>query len=149
VTDCIDELLALADEHGALQSQVVGKLFRGWAKTFTGDTARGVAELRASIAEIRTAQVAGLVGLLCLAAEGCAQVDDRASALRFLDEAWDLSLDTGEHLNAAEIPRLKGRLTLLDADADPEEAESNFVSAVDIARQQGAKSLNCGLSWIS
>src|SRR5215471_9171503 len=72
----------------------------------------------------------------------CGQVDKAFAALA---EAMTLVENTGERIYEAELYRLKGELTLKGPEASPhssikEEAESYFRQAIEVARQQSAKS---------
>jgi predicted ATPase len=60
--------------------------------------------------------------------------------LTLLTEACAVMDDTGQRFYAAEIYRLKGELQLGHATHDEQQAEACFCQAVEIARQQQAKS---------
>ena len=58
-----------------------------------------------------------------------------------LAEALTLVETTGERYYESELQRLNGELLLLQSPGDTAEAEACFQSALEIARQQRAKSL--------
>src|SRR4029434_7018230 len=74
---------------------------------------------------------------LALLAEAYGQADE---GLRVLAEALTAVHTTGERHHEAELYRLQGELRLKQDVPDEQEAESYFRQAVDVARQQQAKS---------
>ena len=79
-----------------------------------------------------------------LALLGVEQTHVTNDRLRTVHEALEVVGQTEERCYTAELYRLKGELTLQSADQSPEsrveEAENCFHKAIDIARQQEAKS---------
>src|SRR5262245_33927058 len=78
------------------------------------------------------------LGMLAEAHDSLGQAE---AGLRLLAEALRVADTTGEHFYKAELCRLKGDLLLAQSSAQGEEAEGCFRQAIDIARQQKAKSL--------
>jgi predicted ATPase len=83
---------------------------------------------------------------LALLAEGCKQRGQVEEGLAVMAEALATVDNTGERTHEAELYRLKGELTLQSkapsAKCEVEkEAEEYFHKAIEIARQQQAKSL--------
>jgi predicted ATPase len=83
---------------------------------------------------------------LALLAEACGKARQAEEGLTVLAEALAAVNKTGERYYEAELHRLKGELTLQAKDQSlrsqvEEEAEACFHKAIDIARQQQAKSL--------
>jgi predicted ATPase len=67
---------------------------------------------------------------------------DPAEAQRSVDQALDAVKATGERLSEPELHRLRGHCVLRQGSSlNPMEAENAFVRAIDLARLQGAKSL--------
>ena len=60
--------------------------------------------------------------------------------LSAVDEALTIIANTGERLCEAELHRLRGELLLARSPDDPTAAESCFHEAIEIARQQSARS---------
>jgi predicted ATPase len=77
---------------------------------------------------------------LTLLAEVSAQAGQREAGLTLLAEALAAVDDTGERRWEAELHRLKGELLLARSAEHDTEAETCFRQALDIARQQQAKS---------
>src|SRR5262245_4793013 len=78
---------------------------------------------------------------LALLAEAYGKAGQGAEGLRVLAEALTMVNSTGERNYEAELYRLKGELLLQQATEGDSEAETCFRQALDIARQQQAKSL--------
>ena len=66
------------------------------------------------------------------------QVDEALDALKVV---WETMERTGEHWWKAEVHRLKGDLLLHQSTSDVAQAENCFRQALDVARNQQAKSL--------
>ena len=153
--------IALATEQGFAVLLAGGTIFRGVtlaAQSSTLDTGRGRGQAEEGIAQIQQgleawratgAKVFRPYGLALLA-EASAQVGQIETGLTLLAEALAAANDTGERRWDAELPRLKGELLLQSGVRGPEsgvstphfaEVEACFRRALDIARQQQAKSL--------
>jgi predicted ATPase len=76
-----------------------------------------------------------------LLADVCGHWDHTAEGLQALAEASTLIEQHEERWWEAEVCRLRGVLLLRQAVPQPEEAETCFQRALDIARRQEAKSL--------
>src|SRR5262249_50272650 len=76
-----------------------------------------------------------------LLVEAYGKAGQAEEGLRVLAEALTAVHKTGERQHEAELYRLKGELLLKQDVPDEQEAESCFRQAIDIARQQQAKSL--------
>ena len=81
----------------------------------------------------RTVYLSGL-------AEAHLMVGHTAEGLTALDEAIDFATDTGDRFWEAELHRMRGVL-LLAHGAGESEAEEHFLKALEVARNQTAKSL--------
>ena len=93
-----------------------------------------LAEFRANGAEIRFAQWLTLIA----AALGKAGKPDEG--LREIDEALAAMERTGERFYEAEVYREKGELLLSQDSANTKSAERSFQTAIEISREQLAKS---------
>src|SRR5262245_57446912 len=82
---------------------------------------------------------------LMLLAEVHGEMGQAAEGLKVLEEALDVMDKSGERFYEAELYRLKGTLTLQSKVPGPkpkvDEAEECFLTAIEIARKQQAKSL--------
>jgi predicted ATPase len=120
----------------------VGTILRGGVLVEQGRGEEGVADIRQGLAVYR-ATGAELVQpyWLALLAEGYAELGRLEDVLSTLTEALTAAHNTGECWWEAELYRLKGELLLQQAAGSGDEAETCFHQALDIARQQQAKSL--------
>jgi predicted ATPase len=86
---------------------------------------------------------------LGLLAEACVRAGQVDEGLRALDEAWEAMQETEERVYEAELYRLKGELLLQQSAGQQKEAEASFQHALDVARRQGARSLElrAAMSW--
>jgi len=114
---------------------------QGWALIQNGQ--RGeviIAQMRQAMEAWRaTGAEAGRTYYLCLLAETCAIFEQVEEGLDLLDEGLTIAHSGGERWAMAELYRLKGELLLAQGAAEIE-VEACFLQALDIARQQSAKS---------
>ena len=90
---------------------------------------------------------------LALLAEAYGGVGEIEKATRALDEGIELSIVNGEAWWQSDLYRLKGELIQGAGSQGLAEAESHILRAIEIAQQQGARSLElravmaCGKLW--
>src|SRR5262245_22621378 len=127
---------------------------QGWALARQGEQTEGLARIHQGLALYRS-MGGGLVQsyFLALLAETYGEMGQIEEGLTVLAEALAAGHRIGEHFWEAELYRLKGQLTLqkfqvssskFQASSNPQagaEAEGCFHQAIEIARQQQAKSL--------
>jgi predicted ATPase len=120
----------------------MGTILQGWALSEQGLGKKGISQMRQGIAAHR-ATGAELVQpyFLALSAEGYGKVGQIEEGLTVLAEALDLVNKNGERFYEAELHRLKGELLLALSPENHKDVEACFRQAIDIARRQGAKSL--------
>jgi predicted ATPase len=137
----VDELVALADEKGALFWRAFGMLSRGYLLALTGEASHAVQTLSSAISDVRSAgstvYAPFSLSLLAVAHADLGQFDD---ALRCVDEAIPLIETTNERWCEAEVNRIAGEIALVSPEHDAAKAEAYFERALTIARQQQAKS---------
>jgi class 3 adenylate cyclase/predicted ATPase len=133
--------MTLITEQGFTQYWARGTVLHGWALAMQGQGEAGIAAIRQGLAaDLATGstqyQPYGL-GLLAEAYEAGGHPD---AGLAALAEAL-AGLDTTElRYYAAELYRLKGALLLQQAVPDAAQAAACFQQALDVARQQQARS---------
>jgi class 3 adenylate cyclase/predicted ATPase len=161
-----EEAVALCAEHGFAFYLAMATVLRGWALTAQGQGTRGVSHMRQGLTAWQaTGAELFRPHLLALLAEAHGEIGQPNEGLNVLDEAMDAAHKSGKRFYEAELYRLKGELTLqklsgascqvsisnpqsltpstqhptpsTHAEAD---AEACFLQAIDIARQQSAKS---------
>jgi predicted ATPase len=124
--------IALCAEHGSTADVLaIATILHGWAMAAQGRHEEGIAQLQEGLAAYRKvgAELGRpyFVGLLAEACLATGRLDDGLSALT--------------PTRGAEMHRLKGELLLRQDDSGISEAPSCFQRAIEIAREQGAKSL--------
>jgi predicted ATPase len=134
----VNQLVAVATEHGFPHWRAQGTIYRGWVRIKNGDVTEGMSLLRsgstaysASGAELL---VPHYIALLAAACEIAAQVEE---GVALLDDALQVVERTGERWFAAELCRQKGELLLRQGHADA--AEELYHKALSIAEEQEAK----------
>jgi class 3 adenylate cyclase/predicted ATPase len=135
----VDELIALADEKGAVLWKAWGTMNQGCVSGLTGkalvDTiTSGIAAWRSTGA---TVHVPLHLSNLAKAYAELGQFDD---ARRCIGEAMTAIETTKETLFEADIHRTAGEIALLSPEPDAAKAEACFERALAVARAQQAKS---------
>jgi len=131
--------IALANQQGFLFHTHFSTLFRGRAVMEEGRADQGIIEMRRGISGL-DALGAARPWLICYLAEGCLKVAQAQEGLRVLARAASRTEETGEQWAWADLHRLRGELLLADNPSEASEAESCFRTAIEVARQQNAKS---------
>lgn len=150
-------LTTLTQEHGIPQFLAMGAIVHSWALAEQGHE-EGIPHLQRGIASLQaTRQELGRPYFLALLAEAYGNRGQVEEGMKVLTEALDITHTTGECMHQAELYRLKGQLTLqqqLKAErqkskvpnpqrraSSTQDVETCFQKAIEIARQQQAKSL--------
>jgi len=126
------DLIELSTRHNFAFWLSGGAIFRGWARSASGDTAKGLAWIEEGIAGwMATGGVLNMPYFLALKAEALQLGDRTPEALveRFEDRHW-----------CAELHRLRG-VFLAAMGADEAQIEVSFSEAIRIAREQKSVSL--------
>jgi predicted ATPase len=133
--------MTLATEQGFVQRVAWGTVLHGWALAMQGQGEAGLAEIRQGLAaELATGATLNQPYFLGLLAEAYGAGGHPDAGLTILAEALAV-LDTTEVCDYdAELSRLRGALLLQQAVPDAVQAEACFHQALDVARQQQAKS---------
>jgi class 3 adenylate cyclase/DNA-binding winged helix-turn-helix (wHTH) protein/tetratricopeptide (TPR) repeat protein len=140
-TQChVDELLALSMEHGFPQYSALATIYCGSLSILRGEAQegfmqykRGLAEIRASGADLHTQSV------LIMLASAHAMLGQTGEGLSCLDEAEQLLAATDARHTEAWLYTARGEL--LNAAGDASAAERSYHQAVKIAQRQSAKLL--------
>jgi len=154
-----EALITLSTEQGIPFWGAIGTIQCGWARAEQGQIEEGITQIRQGlIAYQATGAELWRPHFLALLAEAYGKAGQAEEGLSALAEALALVDKTGERLCEAELYRLRGGLTLArsavrspapEVTNSPEsrvqspesEAEECFVTAIEISRQQQAKSL--------
>jgi tetratricopeptide (TPR) repeat protein len=136
-----EQALAVSEEHSMHALTLWCLLPRGWALAQQGDVPAGLADIREAM-ERRRKMGMGAVWpwFLALAAEAYGALGQIDEGLAALEEAQQWVQRNDERLYAAEVYRIRGELLLSRSDPDRALAEQCFQQALDVARDQQAKS---------
>jgi predicted ATPase len=119
----------------------VGAMLRGWALAQQGQAQEGIAQIQQGLTAWRAiGSELARPYFLTLLAEAHQIQGEAAAGLTVLTEALTLVDITGERVWEPELYRLKGELLLQCASDNHTEAETCFHHALEIARNQQAKS---------
>jgi predicted ATPase len=157
--DRVEASMALAQHQGFPLWVAMGPNLHGWALVQMGRADEGLSQIRQGIGALDAIGVRNARTAFCaLLAEAYGQSGQPEEGLGAIAEALAAIEQTGERLYEAELHRLKGELTLAArcrsnpnaaaetppasrvARATAQEAEGCFRAAIEIARQQQAKS---------
>jgi class 3 adenylate cyclase/predicted ATPase len=134
-----DELFALSDEKGALWWKGLGRIAQGCALSLTGRASDAVQMMTSGLAETRstgaTLNLPNHLSYLALAHAELGQIDD---ARRCVGEAMTTMETNKEKWFETEVNRVAGEVVLKSLDTV--KAEAYFHRALEVARQQQAKS---------
>jgi class 3 adenylate cyclase/predicted ATPase len=133
---------AIARAEGFPNVLLWAQIVRGWAVAQLGKTDEGVDQIREAIGGLSAGP--GKIWrtyFLAQLAEACGRADRISEGLAVIAEALEFIQQSGERWWEAEILRLQGELLLKQNDSNAAEAQSCFEQAIQVARKQGAKSL--------
>jgi class 3 adenylate cyclase/predicted ATPase len=130
----IEAVIGLSREEGFELWSAGAAIVHGWALAESGDTEGGITEIRGGLDEWEaTGMRLYTPYYLALLSAAYERAGRRGEALAAIEEAAARSEATGEGWWRAEILRLRGVLRGGD--------QASFREAIDLARRQGAKSL--------
>ncbi len=136
-----DELVALADEKGAVQWKGSGMALQGCALALTGKALDAVHRINSGIIAWRsTGATLWNPWFLTNLAKAYAELDQFDDAWRCIDEAMNAVDTTKERWWEAEVRRTAGEIALMSSAPGAAKAQSHFERALEIARAQLARS---------
>ena len=139
--EAAQELMTFCAEKGFSQWVDMGTILHGWGLAVQGQGDAGIAQMRQGLLSSQNAGTKlGQAPVLAQLAEAYWRTRQTAAGLQALTEALAVMDTTNEHWWAAETYRLKGELLLQQGVRDTAEVETCFQHAIDIARQQHARS---------
>jgi predicted ATPase len=134
--------MMIADEHQITQYATLSRVLHGWSLVHLGQREGGLGELEANITHSRRTGVAFMRSwMLAAFADSYAEAGDAVRAELIIDEALKHVERTGERLWEADLYRLRGELILVSSTDDSDQAQMSLLHALEVARKQGAKSL--------
>jgi len=135
----IEEALRICDEQDLAYYRVYSQALQGWILANTGDET-GITLLEQGANRLRkTGDRLNLLLLLRLFADASLKTGLVTQALNLIDEALDLSHETQIIYDKPELIRLKGEILLSMSLDDSQNAEEQFLRAVDSAVQLKSK----------
>jgi class 3 adenylate cyclase/predicted ATPase len=136
-----EEVVALAEEKGALLWKGSGVIDQGYVSALTGKASDAVQMITAGIGLWRATGATAWMPLYRLhLAKAYSELDQFDEAWRNIRDAMSAIEDTKERWWEAEVNRTAGEITLLSPERDAAKAEEYFERALAVARQQQAKS---------
>ena len=117
-----------------------GKVFSGWARTASGDTAEGISWINEGIQDFRTIGAIQIPSWLLLKADALHLAGRTAEALEAIEEAHAHIQAYGERWPLSELYRLRALLLAATSENDAE-IEAAFHAAISTAKQQKSLSL--------
>jgi predicted ATPase len=134
-------LIELSTRHNFVFWLALGVIYRGWARSASGDTTEGIPLIEQGIRDYRaTGAVLALPYHLSHKAEALHLADRTSEALETVKEAEALAERSEERWWCAELHRLRGVFQAA-VGADENQIEASFCEAVRIAREQRSISL--------
>jgi predicted ATPase len=135
-------LMDLCREQGFALLEAGGRVLHGWSLTGLGHTAEGIGQMRQGLEEWRgTGALSHRPFHQALLAEALMTGGEVREALALLDDALSLSAATGERFWEAEMHRLCGEVVAACGGVAGPLADESFRRASEVARAQGAWSL--------
>jgi predicted ATPase len=136
-----DELVALADEKGALFWKALGMSVQGCILALTGNASDAVQLITSGITALRsTGSTLWMPLHLSYLARAYAELGQFDNALRCTGEGITAAETAKERWHEADIHRIAGEITLLSQRPSAANAEAYFERALSVARAQQAKS---------
>ena len=137
----VAELIAVAEEKGALFWKAFGMLHQGGLFALTGKATEAVQMITSGLAALRsTGALVWVPWYLSYLAKAYAELGQFDDAWRCIGEAMTAVETTKEGLWEAEVHRMAGEIALLSSQPDAAKAQDYFERALAVARQQQAKS---------
>jgi predicted ATPase len=134
-------LITLATEYEASQWLAAGTIIDGSVHAELDEGEAAIARIRRGLAAYEsTGAQLFLPYFLSLLARACLKRGQPAEGLRAIGEALERVRTTGERVWEPELVRLEGELRLAASPADVADAGECFRRAMEIARQQAARS---------
>jgi predicted ATPase len=137
----LDELVAVANEKGALFWKALGTMNRSCVLALSGNASDAIQMFTSGIAAYRSTGATVWVPLyLPHLARAHAQLGQFEEAWRCIGQAMTAAETTKETWYEADIQRTAGEIALKSHAPDAAKAEAHFERAIAIAREQKAKS---------
>ena len=133
--------ITLGTEQGLPRWVEQGTILRGWSLVEQGNWEEGIVQIRQAVS-VRRGSVRMLTHPAALLAEAYLKAGQFEEGLNVVTEALAIAQKTGVRFYEAELHRIKGELLLRQAVSDKGEAQVCFQQAIEVSRNQSAKSLD-------
>jgi tetratricopeptide (TPR) repeat protein len=135
------DLIELSTRHNFQYWLAIGSIFRGWARSVSGDTAEGILWIEQGIRDFRTTgTVLAITLFMARKAEALHLAGRNSEALEAISEAEGLIERFEQRFWRAELYRLRG-VFLANFGADEAQIEASFREAISTAKKQKSFSL--------
>jgi adenylate cyclase len=135
------DLIELSTRYNFVYWGALGAIYRGWARSASGDTAKGIPWVEHGIRDYRAiGAVLSMPYLLALKAEALYLADRTSEALEAISEAEALVERFEERRWCAELHRLRG-VFLATIGTDEDQIEASLRAAKRIAKEQKSVTL--------
>jgi predicted ATPase len=135
------DLIELSTRHSFVHWRARGAIYRGWARSASGEVTEGISWIEDGIRDYRaTGTILLLPFFLALKAEALHLVNRTSEALETIREAEVLARRSAERWWCADLLRLRG-VFLANLGAEETQIEASFCEASRIARDQNSISL--------
>jgi predicted ATPase len=136
-----EALLVVSQEHDLAAFVGGGHLLAGWVRAEQGKEVEGVTQMRQGLQLLADKQALSLPCWMSLLIDTYWRTGQGAEGLALVEEALGLVNRTEERYYEAELHRLQGELLLQRSPHEPSAGEVAFAKALEVAREQEAKSL--------
>jgi predicted ATPase len=138
----LEEVIALADAKGAPFVKALAMLDQSWILNLTGKASEAIQMFSSWIGAYRATGATIYMPLhLSHLARAKAELGQLDEAWRYMGEAMVAIETTKESWFESEVNRIAGEITLISSESNTAKAQTYFMRALQIARQQQAKSL--------
>ncbi|MEM7032669.1 MAG: AAA family ATPase [Chloroflexota bacterium] len=141
--DQAKEAIGLANRHGFVQWLAFGNFMKGWVLTIEGDRGTGMGLIHQALNEWQAAGTETIKPYFSvLLAEAYLHIGRTQAGLEVIAKTLSIVEETKQHYWDAELYRLQGELTLLEASTvSAKKSEEHYLRAAEIAKHQQATSL--------
>jgi tetratricopeptide (TPR) repeat protein len=130
------DLIELSTRHNFVYWLAIGAIWRGWARSASGDVAEGIPWIERGIRDCRaTGSVLSLPNFLALKAEALHLANRTFKALETINEAQAMAERFEQRVFCADLHRLRG-VFLATVGADETDVEASFREAISTSREQ-------------
>jgi tetratricopeptide (TPR) repeat protein len=135
------DLIELSTRHNFVYWLALGAIWRGWARSASGNTTEGIPWIEQGIRDYRaTGSMLGVPSHLSRKAEALYLADRTSEALEAINEAEALAERFEQSVSSAELHRLRA-VFLAATGAKEFQIEASFGEAIRIAKEQKSVSL--------